>query len=365
MDFDLTMTAPGSEQCHHMFETSSALPQELRSRLAPFFTGELELTTRDAWWEGFHGVLCDARITKAQVAAVAGGANLTLRSGTADLMLLLKERGVPLLVVSAGITDIVTETLRLHGLLLDNVKVRANTMLFDDDERLERFRESPPVHSRNKNQTVEREKSYFFESHLHRRCVVVVGDKPGDADVTAGFAPDDRCLKIGFFDHSDEHPHPDLPPLPPPPPSGPAGMDKGGPSGDDGADGGVVLEGFGFLSEANSPVLLESSPAASSTGGFFARSSDEEEEEAEEERIRGRPGSQGGGEVVVSGSSAGGLRKSGEGRELATAVAADEMLRAYGDSFDVVACGGHSMDLVADFVRYFIGASPPDGAAAA
>lgn len=55
---------------------------------------------------------------------------------------------VPLLVVSAGITDVVAETLRLHGLLLDNVTVRANTMLFGEDERLERFRESPPVHSR-------------------------------------------------------------------------------------------------------------------------------------------------------------------------------------------------------------------------
>lgn len=55
---------------------------------------------------------------------------------------------VPLLVVSAGITDIVAETLRLHGLLLDNVTVRGNTMLFGEDDRLERFRESPPVHSR-------------------------------------------------------------------------------------------------------------------------------------------------------------------------------------------------------------------------
>lgn len=61
---------------------------------------------------------------------------------------------VPLLVVSAGITDIVAETLRLHGLLLDNVTVRANTMLFGEDERLERFRESPPVHSRREQKSL-------------------------------------------------------------------------------------------------------------------------------------------------------------------------------------------------------------------
>lgn len=61
---------------------------------------------------------------------------------------------MPLLVVSAGITDIVAETLRLHGLLLDNVTVRANTMLFGEDERLELFRESPPVHSRREREHV-------------------------------------------------------------------------------------------------------------------------------------------------------------------------------------------------------------------
>lgn len=55
---------------------------------------------------------------------------------------------MPLLVVSAGITDIVAETLRGNGLLLDNVTVRANTMHFGEDGKLERFRESTPVHSR-------------------------------------------------------------------------------------------------------------------------------------------------------------------------------------------------------------------------
>lgn len=47
-------------------------------------------------------MLCDARITKAQVAAVAGGADLTLRPGTADLMLLLQERGVRPCGAAAG-----------------------------------------------------------------------------------------------------------------------------------------------------------------------------------------------------------------------------------------------------------------------
>lgn len=39
-------------------------------------------------------MLIDAKVTKAQVAAVADGADLALRHGTAELMLLLQERGV-------------------------------------------------------------------------------------------------------------------------------------------------------------------------------------------------------------------------------------------------------------------------------
>ncbi|CAN0496353.1 unnamed protein product [Ectocarpus sp. 12 AP-2014] len=367
MDFDLTMTAPGSEQCHHMFETSPALPEKLRRRLAPFFTGEIELTTREAWWEGFHDVLIDAKVTEEQVAAVAGGADLALRDGTAELMLLLQERGVPLLVVSAGITDIVAETLSMNGLLLDNVTVRANTMHFGEDGKLERFRESTPVHSRqasrdhhsllNKDKTAEREKAYF-DSNSHRRRLLIVGDKPGDADVNSGFAPDDQCLKIGFFDHSHEHPHPDLPPLPTPPAvtmssAAPVAAASNGLAGETTA----TLEGLGFLRGANRLMLrttqstMESTAAAAvavqGSGAFQLSTS------AEQERIRGRPGSQGGGEIFVS--KRGQEQQQEQQQQPETTAVAEELLRAYGDRFDVVACGGHSMDLVVDFVRHFVG----------
>ncbi|CAM9804536.1 unnamed protein product, partial [Choristocarpus tenellus] len=55
---------------------------------------------------------------------------------------------VPLLIVSAGITDIIEETLRSRGLLLDNISISANTMCFGDDGRLTGFKETSPLHSR-------------------------------------------------------------------------------------------------------------------------------------------------------------------------------------------------------------------------
>lgn len=55
---------------------------------------------------------------------------------------------MPLLIVSAGISDVIEETLRSRDLLLDNITICANRMLFDEGGRLKKFRESPPVHSR-------------------------------------------------------------------------------------------------------------------------------------------------------------------------------------------------------------------------
>lgn len=59
-----------------------------------------------------------------------------------------KKKQVPVLIASAGLTDIVVETLRMHDLFLENVTVRANTMHFGRDGKLERFLETSPVHSR-------------------------------------------------------------------------------------------------------------------------------------------------------------------------------------------------------------------------
>lgn len=216
--------------------------------------------------------------------------------------------------------------------------------------------------SRNKDKTVAREKAYF-DSTSHRRRLLIVGDKPGDADVNSGFAPDDQCLKIGFFDHSHEHPHPDLPQLPTPRAvtmSSTALLAAGnnGPA----DEPTTALEGLGFLRGANRLMLRTTQGTADAAVAVqgSGRGSFQLSMSAEQERIRGRPGSQGGGEMFVSEGGVG--QESGQRQEQqqqqqpeTSAVTEEELLRAYSDRFDVVACGGHSMDLVADFVRHFVG----------
>ncbi|CAN0452169.1 unnamed protein product, partial [Ascophyllum nodosum] len=354
MDFDLTMTAPGSQQCHHMFETSPTLPEELRGRLAPYLNGQIKVSSPEEWWEAFHGLLVDGRLTREQVVLVARGASVTLREGTAELMLLLRDLGVPLLIASAGISNIIEETLRRHGLLLENVTIRANTMVFGEDGTLKSFRESPPIHSRNKKQMAEREREYF-ESHAARRCVLVVGDKPGDADMSHGVAPEERCLKIGFFDHSREHPHPDLPPLPPPLslPAVSAGSDGSHP---DGA-GHSYAWGGGFELGAQTRDYSPWSPADEEEGHDEPSRSCVHASATDLADLGGHGASSGPPDLTMAPE---GRRAHGEEpsrQDSGFFLAADQMLIVYGDSFDVVARDGHSMGLVTDVLRHVIGDS--------
>lgn len=247
--------------------------------------------------------------------------------------------------------------------------------------------------------------------------MVVVGDKPGDADVNHGIVPDERCIKIGFFDHSREHPHPDLPPLPSrtrtPTAAHPAGAAPAGDGLSSGCDSeqiGVSPHVVGVVPrEEVSPQRQKGQPRTEKDGvaegielvcdsvsllectvEVGAKSAAAVESASSEDRIAG---SQGGGEISVSRTTStsstaatassvmGGIVETTRSTSIVTvdcggslalrgsddgdatslpgggggAVEVEEMLLAYGESFDVVARGGHSMDIVADLIRRLIG----------
>lgn len=56
------------------------------------------MSSPEEWWDRFHSVLVGSKITREQVASVATGANVSLRHGTQELLLLLSELGVSLSV---------------------------------------------------------------------------------------------------------------------------------------------------------------------------------------------------------------------------------------------------------------------------
>lgn len=50
-----------------------------------------QVSSPQEWWERFHGILVGAKISREQVASVAKGADVSLREGTAEFLLLLQD----------------------------------------------------------------------------------------------------------------------------------------------------------------------------------------------------------------------------------------------------------------------------------
>lgn len=208
-DFDLTLTAPGSLQCHHMIGRSSILTEESRDTLSSYLKGQTPvghepLLKHSEWWDRVHGLLATTGLKKSDIVEMVKTSSesglLQLRPGAREFMNACNELDIPFLVVSAGISDIIQETLRYHGVLHPNVRISSNSMLFCDESLALRGFALPVVHSRNKHESHVHEREYFEAlQKAGRCCALVLGDKPHDATVAIN-VPLEATLSVGFYD---------------------------------------------------------------------------------------------------------------------------------------------------------------------
>ena len=130
-----------------------------------------------------HALLQQHVMTRADIRTmvsdnIAAGL-LQLRPGAAELITYCHTQSIPILIVSAGVTDVIEETLQQHGVLLPNVRVSSNAMVYGEDEsKALKSWVGPVVHSRNKHNSHQRESEYFAQQRAAgRSSAIVIGDK--------------------------------------------------------------------------------------------------------------------------------------------------------------------------------------------
>ncbi|KAH8098537.1 pyrimidine 5'-nucleotidase-like protein [Aureococcus anophagefferens] len=180
-DFDRTLTASNSSQCHDgLRRVGDAAPR----RSSP--TG--------------------ASATRAGRRRSAGGPC----GAAAAALRELRRLGVPTLVVSAGLEHVILGALARAGFddaapALDGgghegIKVLANRLITDDDGVVVGAFPEEPVHSGNKRDAHGRLPAYFAATGAaDARRLLVLGDSVGDAAVGAA-VPKACGAAVGFFD---------------------------------------------------------------------------------------------------------------------------------------------------------------------
>eukprot|EP00639_Heterosigma_akashiwo_P005900 CAMPEP_0194563678 /NCGR_PEP_ID=MMETSP0292-20121207/3639_1 /TAXON_ID=39354 /ORGANISM="Heterosigma akashiwo, Strain CCMP2393" /LENGTH=306 /DNA_ID=CAMNT_0039412659 /DNA_START=120 /DNA_END=1036 /DNA_ORIENTATION=- len=151
------------------------------------------------WWEADHAALVEHGLTRDVLRSAVAAAGVQLRAGCVDLFDWAEGRGVPVLLFSAGLGDVLTEVLaqNLNKPLPSHVHVISNTMEFDATGKLVGF--PPPLfHVYNKNAGAVKDHPFFGESVQARKNILLIGDSTGDARMADGLEGT-TVLRIGFL----------------------------------------------------------------------------------------------------------------------------------------------------------------------
>lgn len=218
-DFDRTLTkfhknGVMNPTSHNALERSSLLPanysdeaHKLRGIYYPIeidhkLTVDEKVPYMVEWWTKAHDLLLKCQPTRDTIIRLAEEAHIELREGCDWLFPQLHKHQVPLLVLSAGIGDVIEAVIRQHSLLFDNVKVVSNYMEFDEKGVLVGF-QGELIHVFNKNENAVHNSDYFdlLES---RENIILLGDSLGDLRMADGATKAKNVLRIGFLNVSGE-----------------------------------------------------------------------------------------------------------------------------------------------------------------
>ena len=198
-DFDATITTGDSEQCHDLCGFSEVMPADFRSKFAPLLDWAANPDIDGVeWWERAHGLMMRYGVPKRQlIPRLVRDAKMIPRPGALELLKRLEELDVPVLIVSAGLSDVIEEFLRQHGALSENVTVCSNRLNYAADQTPQSVEPSPSITSFTKAYAYSSASS-FFEQHSDRKNLLVLGDSVTDVDAAEN-VPYDKCLSVGFL----------------------------------------------------------------------------------------------------------------------------------------------------------------------
>ncbi|XP_050451153.1 7-methylguanosine phosphate-specific 5'-nucleotidase [Cataglyphis hispanica] len=212
-DFDLTLTKQHINGRHilssfGMFKKCKQLPQHYSDKAKCLYEkyrpmeidpnlplNEKADAMRD-WMTAAHDILKGIEFDPHEIEEVAQEYGNVLRDGTKEILEKLYNARVPIVVLSAGLGDMVEAVLKYNNVLFDNVKVISNFLRYKGNQ-LDGFNNDVLIHAYNKNECAVT-KDYLTVLGK-RRNILLMGDTIGDASMVDELEDTKTVLKIGFL----------------------------------------------------------------------------------------------------------------------------------------------------------------------
>lgn len=223
-DFDRTLTtAMCKTSCHGVVESCAGLSASYRNlttkltehylpiEMDPAIPRAEKIPLMQEWYRRAHELLLQEPFTPALLESAVRESRIALRPGCDELLAGCHDRGVPVVVMSAGLGNVIKSVMgqRLTpgtaAKVVPSLPIVSNWLLFDVQDQVCGFSE-PLLHMFNKD-------GCFIETQLAERwpqlskgrhTILLLGDGLGDAHMADGFERSHTILKVGFLNEQED-----------------------------------------------------------------------------------------------------------------------------------------------------------------
>ncbi len=155
------------------------------------------------WWKTHFDLLIRSGLNKRDLEKVAESSNIQLREGTVEFIDFLREKNIPLVIMSAsGLGEAIFMSLQKHGRLYDNIHIITNSYEWDKNGKAIGVKK-PIIHALNKDETLVKDFPSIFGKIKDRKNVLLLGDGLNDIGMVEGFDYE-NLIKIGFLNEETD-----------------------------------------------------------------------------------------------------------------------------------------------------------------
>ena len=147
------------------------------------------------WWEEYYDMVLDYDLTQDIIKDIAKNGKMHLRDNGETFFKILSDNNIPILILSAGIGNVIEEYLKVKNLVTDNVHIISNFYTFDENGKANGYNK-PLIHTMNKSEVIIRNYPYHEEVE-NKKNIILLGDNINDVDMSEGMHHD-NIIKIGF-----------------------------------------------------------------------------------------------------------------------------------------------------------------------
>ncbi|MFA5303044.1 MAG: hypothetical protein WC393_00720 [Candidatus Nanoarchaeia archaeon] len=152
------------------------------------------------WWQEHLKIMIEHGMKKSVIDDIVQKNKTVYRQGFFEFSKMLNDLGIPFLILSAGLGDIIKGSLEKNKSMYSNIKIIANFYEYNINGSINGYL-SNIIHPFNKNEASIKNNDYF-KKIMERSNIILLGDTLEDAEMIKG-ANCENLISIGFLNKSN------------------------------------------------------------------------------------------------------------------------------------------------------------------